>query len=128
MRMTVQSHDDEANANPLTLSPLRTRTVSGRAPQRTRKCIPEAENLSVPNFFEAAASRFCVLAGDSADADDRKSCAPHEDEREGQNEANFGGDVFLRRCYIRCDEDIRTLTWVQASKLSAQSPAWRINA
>ena len=58
---------------------------------------PETQNLpTISELFVRAAPRLGVLSRDSSYAHNRQTGAPDKDEREGKDESDFRGDVFLR--------------------------------
>ena len=68
----------------------------GRTPVKERNG-PETQNLpTIPELFVRAAPRLGVLARDSPYAYNGHTGAPDKDEREGKDESDFRGDVFLR--------------------------------
>ena len=68
----------------------------GRTPVK-EKHGPETQNLpTIPELFIRAAPRLGVLSRDSPYAYNGQTGAPDKDEREGKDESDFRGDVFLR--------------------------------
>ena len=115
--------------------------------------LPEAHDHAVANFLCWTTAGFCILARyppypdlmvvvrllnhlsceDGRAAYNRHPCTPNDDEGERENKADLVGDVFLDDGHrenwgfqYSCVPAM--LTCVHASKLSAQSPAWRRNA
>ena len=65
--------------------------------KKSRRGLPEAHDNAISDFFGRTTSGLCVLPCNAANADDRETRAPDDNEGERQDETNFIRDIFLQR-------------------------------